>query len=878
MSTLLVCHVPNDDHVATRVFHTLNAANIDVWVDHLHGTGGDDELDVQIQEVLRDALGGIFVLSSASISDTSCMAQLQALSNLNRRIYVLIWENIPADQMPEWLNAYPWIDLTQSLDHGLLEFLYLLKGKPTYEPSPTETKIKLHHLSGNFPYWHLDLPLIGRDSDMEVVRQSLSEGHRGTLIQGYSGIGKTRLAVEIASTLKFKDGVVWYTFTPNSTLGDLAALIIDHLNLDQRTDQAELWPLLRKYQMLLVLDAAEDCPHPREFAEALNRLILNRGTQLLITSRHLWLELRDVRIYELRTPSPTAAVDILKRMARTQTPVHSLDGAEQTLVKAAHFRPRLLWYAIQWVNFYPLNYVIELVNTLKGTDAKDAYEEMVNKTLAAAKRHDDWPQVESALKKLSIFRKGFTFDAARALLGDVHPISLLKMWGMVAFNGERYEVDPLLRLAVDVDMSSQQQHAQFYRTLAADAGEKQDFARLIAELENIDAAFNSLLERNELAGAFEIAQACVTMMGTWAKFDLRRQWLERLANCLAENTRDPLYADVQIALGVAYQERPGADRRTSLQRSVSCFERALRRYTAQRAPMHYALIQNNLGITYRILAETDHPEENLHLSIGAFNHALRFYGPRSSPVNFAIVQNNVGSAYLAMANVKDRADNLWRAVAAFRRAITPISAEQQPIRYAQVNHNLGTAYAELAELSDKKENLERSIKCLNRALMYLTPNTAPMDFARTSHNLGLAYRSYAELGQPDAYLQNAIKAFTQSLRYWTSKTSPTNCASAQMSLGQAWLEYADIEYQPSYLEKAIEAIQEALTFYSVRNFPSEYVKATVVLGIAYRRLGRKKDAEACWQKAEKYFRQIGMMDVADQLQGWLNGTDEIPSK
>lgn len=874
MSTLLISHVPADDPVATHVFHALTEADIESWVDHLHGTGTDSEVDEQAYSVLRDAVGGVFILSSASINDTTCLAQLQALSTMNRRIYVLIWENLTADQMPEWLNAYPWIDLTQSLEHGVLEFLYLLKGKPTYEASPTATQFKLQHLAGDFPYWHLDLPLIGRDSDLNDVRQSLTDGHRGTLLQGFSGIGKTRLAAEIASTIRYKDGVVWYNFSPNSTLADLAALIITHLKLDPRTEEHDLWPLLRKYQMLLVLDAAEDCPQPKAFADQLNRLTLNRGTHLLITSRHLWLELRDVRVYELNSPSPTACVEILKRMARTQMPVHSLSGDEPTLAKAAHYRPRLLWYAVRWATFFPIKYVLELVSTLKAIDAKDAYEELVNKTLQAASRHAQWPEVEAALKRLAVFRKGFTFEAARQLLGEPHPLSLLKLWGMVAFDGERYEIDPLLRLVVQPDSGAGEQHYSFYKRLAVDAAAGQDYAQLIAELDNLNMAFCFAIDHNDLPGAFEIAQACAPMMGTWAKFDMRRQWLERLAQLLADNPRDPLYADVQVALGVAYQERPGADRRMSLQRSVTCFERALKRYTAQRAPSHYAMIQNNLGITYRTLAETDHSAENLHLAIHAFEQALKYYTPRQMPLSFATVQSNVGAAYVSLAAVTDRADNLYRALAAFRRAGASLKVDQHPIHCAKVYHNLGTAYAEMADIADKRENLGRAERAFLRALDLFTPQTAPLDFARSSHNLGLVYRALATIEQPDLHLQSAIRAFTNALRYWTPKTAPANCASAHLSLGQTWLDYADIEYKSVFLEEAVGAFQNALTFYTYRAFPSEYVKGMILLGISFRKLGKRRDAEACWQKAERYFRQIGMNEVADQVQQWLRVDDE----
>jgi hypothetical protein len=52
----------------------------------------------------------------------------------------------------------------------------------------------------------------------------------------------------------------------------------------------------------------------------------------------------------------------------------------------------------------------------------------------------------------------------------------------------------------------------------------------------------------------------------------------------------------QFTLGARYYERTTGDRRANLQRSIECFTKALRFYTAEAAPLDYAVTQNNLGI------------------------------------------------------------------------------------------------------------------------------------------------------------------------------------------------------------------------------------------------------------------------------------------
>lgn len=881
MTTLFCVHVATDNQVVAQVYKLLVGSEVNLWLDHLHTIGSDADQDEQINNALRNCVGGLFILSNSSVNDSECMAQLQALTSLNKRLYVMIWENIPADEMPEWLNAYPWIDLTQSIDSGVLELLFLIKGRPYYPQNQTETRFKLHNISGDFPRNQLDLPILGRQQDIETVHEALSNGYRGVVLLGFAGVGKTRLAAEIAATQAFKDGVVWYTFNMYSTVSDLAETIRTHLDLDERAADNDLWPLLRKYDLLIVLDSADECPQFRQFADQINRLYISRGTQVLITSRQMWADLREVRTIELRAPSSATAIEILKQMAQAQPPMNPIEGYEEKIVRAALQRPKLLAYALRWANYYPLDYVVELLQTFKGLDAHDAQEDLINKTLKVARRQDEWTKVEAALKRLAIFKKGFTFDAARAVLNpDVSPIAMLRSWGILTQLGRRYEIDPLIMRTIDVDPGSADAHFEFYKTTVADLSDKQDYGRFIAEIENIDVAFQHALATDDLEGAMELATAAMPVLGTWARHDIRKQWLDKLVTVFGENSRHPLWGELQIMIGIYFQERPSAERRNSLQRSLAYFERASRRYTQKTAPLHYGLIQNNLGITYRLFAESSHAPENLNLAIHAFNQALKVFDAASNPIEFSVLQNNLGNAFLQLANLKDPTDNLWRALSNFRRALAYLKAEEYPVLYAQVNHNLGTVYAKLSESNDRAGNLEKSIRYFARALQLNTQQTAPLDFARSSYSVALVNRALAELENPERHLNQAIQAAKGALKYWTVKTAPQQHAAAQMILGNSWLDLSEFEYDPDQLDQAADAFQSALALYSTRNNPNEYVKCLILVGFVYRKLGKLADATICWQRAERFFRSLGMVEMATQMRQLLNlgGRTALPGE
>ena len=61
----------------------------------------------------------------------------------------------------------------------------------------------------------------------------------------------------------------------------------------------------------------------------------------------------------------------------------------------------------------------------------------------------------------------------------------------------------------------------------------------------------------------------------------------------------------QNNLGNAYAELPTGDRAANLARAIDCYTEALRFYTAEAAPLEYAMTQNNLGNAYAELPTGD---------------------------------------------------------------------------------------------------------------------------------------------------------------------------------------------------------------------------------------------------------------------------------
>lgn len=140
---------------------------------------------------------------------------------------------------------------------------------------------------------HSPLPVpvssfIGREAELERLLPRVL-GERLLTLTGVGGVGKTRLALELArrATSRFADGAAFVDLSPLMDGGLVAGAIAQALDVREQGD-ADLGNLLaarvREADLLLVID---NCEHVREQAAALvERLLLaGSGVRVLATSR-----------------------------------------------------------------------------------------------------------------------------------------------------------------------------------------------------------------------------------------------------------------------------------------------------------------------------------------------------------------------------------------------------------------------------------------------------------------------------------------------------------------------------------------------------------------------------------------------------------------
>jgi predicted ATPase len=279
---------------------------------------------------------------------------------------------------------------------------------------------------------------VGRDMELGQLEAMLSAGNgRIVTITGPGGVGKSRMARELAKRTAGCDGVAWVALSDLTAATDALPLLAEQigLTLDPRHEaKPQVIAALTLRQSLIVLDNAE---HLDGLPQLLNDLqhASPRSTWLVTSSAPLALaKERTYTLEGMDGPEPGEvlsgveqaltfdAMRLLESRASALNP--DFDMCEHwvpclDLVRAAGGWPLAIEMAAGAVAHHGVEAVLadlsRSIDTLAASQApKQAHHDSMRASLALSWRLLG-PDEQNALAALSVFRGGFSHDLERIL-------------------------------------------------------------------------------------------------------------------------------------------------------------------------------------------------------------------------------------------------------------------------------------------------------------------------------------------------------------------------------------------------------------------------------------------------------------------------------
>ena len=638
---------------------------------------------------------------------------------------------------------------------------------------------------------------VGRQGELlEVRNRCLAPDCRLLTLVGAGGIGKTRLALEVARQHEheFRDGVVFISLAAleNPDLLELTLLEALGLKVSRERPQQKLIESLRDKQMLLVLDNFE---HLLE-ASALVSVILEHApkVRILVTSREP-LALRGEWVIELEgLPNPDHfsalenqdAANLFSASARRVNSTFKLELNDlpdfSRICKAVAGMPLGLEIASSWTRVLSLGEIAdELEHDPDSLEISSRDLPERQRSLKAVFEHS-WNLLRSdeqaILARLSVFRGGFDRHAALSVAGARLPslLALVQKSLVQKIPEKRFELHSIVRqyserkLEAALRQTTLEKHASYHLELVERA--KRDMIgntalwleTLSLEHDNLRAVLEFMLHHDPRGGA----RMCGDLESFWyvrGHYQEGLSWARRFLEHIDLQTPDASRVQVLFCASSLGKElgRYQESRIWSLERLELC--QTLGDTSGQ------AKTERFLGVLAREQGQLPEACERLERAVEQTKHL-------GDLMEHSIAYNDLGIVY-AYQDEPQKAQNCFQNSLEIKRRIK----DQQGISYAI--GNLAQIAAMLGN-TDQAHQLELESLGLKRELGDLQ---------------GIA-NSLANLGQSALNDQN----YDQARNYFDESLSILRDLGRRFTIGELFQSYVELALQEGQFERSVRLI------------------------------------------------------------------------
>lgn len=515
---------------------------------------------------------------------------------------------------------------------------------------------------------------VGRRPELAALQRKLSHPEcRLLTLLGLGGMGKTRLAVELAQQVleQFADGV-WFvplaaTETPDALLANIASAL--GLVASGPTDpKTQLMRFLQYKEILLVLDNVE---HLRSNAGLLEELLEAPGVRFLATSRVAlelpseWLvDLAGLAFPPVQTDAPLESFDAVRLFyQRAERHSPELEPTPATLEAIAELcrrvegMPLALELAATWLRALRLEALLaQLDRTLASLspesrlDQRSGLEAILGYSVGLLTEAE-----QRALARLAVFRGGFSLDAAEQVAG-AHLGLLLRLINHALLQRRTdgcYQMHELVRqFALNTwpqhmaDEALHEHllaylHAQAVQTETELAGERQ-----IAWLARLNTEADTLHDALEWGYAHRVHQAVLLTVALGRYWEATGRWQTGafwLRRALAYAAQMPLEVQAKLylkALGVAIGMDDYREAEALIPLCVACCRQAgIPEFEAESENLigwlatnqkRYAKAQTHLNRGWQLAREARCERVENHILLNLGHLALKRQAPKAA--------------------------------------------------------------------------------------------------------------------------------------------------------------------------------------------------------------------------------------------------------